>query len=421
MFFQTAFTVRPDRLVSATGPEDVRAAVRYAAEHGLGVTVTSTGHGLGGPVEGGVLVDTRAMDRVEVDPVARTARIGAGARWGQVVEAAAPHGLAPLNGSSPGVGVVGYLLGGGLGILGRTHGWAADRVRTVELVTADGAVRRLVPGDPAFGALLGGGAVHRFGVVTEVTVDLVPVARLYGGSIAFDAAAVEPAELLRGYVRWAEGLPATLTSSLAALVYPDLPALPPHLRGRYVLSVRVAFTGGAGDSGDAAEGERLVAPLRALGPALADSLRELPYTESPTIHADPDFPHAYWGDGILLDTADTGALAEVLRLTGPEAGRMAVVQLNHLGGALAEEGPASVPYRKAGWLVRALYPLDEAGTAPVRELHARVEEALAPRTLGRAVNFVFGDRGRTEGLYDPETAKRLAAVESELDPANLFG
>nr|WP_265862407.1 FAD-binding oxidoreductase [Streptomyces sp. SKN60] len=415
MFFQTAFAVRPDRLVSATGPEDVRAAVRYAAEHGLSVTVTSTGHGLGGPVEGGVLIDTRAMDGVEVDPVARTARIGAGARWGQVVEAAAPHGLAPLNGSSPGVGAVGYLLGGGLGILGRTHGWAADRVRAVDLVTADGAVRRLVPGDAAFGALLGGGAVHRFGVVTEVTVDLVPVARLYGGSIAFDGAAVDPAGLLRGYVRWAEGLPAALTSSLAALVHPDAPALPPRLRGRYVLSVRVAFTG------DAVEGERLVAPLRALGPALSDSLRELPYSESPSIHADPDFPHAYWGDGILLDTADVDALVEVLRLTGPEAGRMAVVQLNHLGGALAAEGPASVPYREAGWLVRALYPLDEAGAAPVRELHARVEAALAPRTLGRAVNFVFGDRERTEGLYDPETAKRLAAVKSELDPANLFG
>ncbi|MEU8622273.1 FAD-binding oxidoreductase [Streptomyces sp. NPDC048623] len=421
VFFQTAFTVRPDRLVSATGPEDVRTAVRYAAEHGLSVTVTSTGHGLGGTVEGGVLIDTRAMDGVEVDPVARTARIGAGARWGQVAEAAAPYGLAPLNGSSPGVGVVGYLLGGGLGILGRTYGWAADRVRAVELVTADGAVRRLVPGDAAFGALLGGGAVHRFGVVTEVTVDLVPVARLYGGSLAFDGAVVDPAEVLRGYVRWAEALPATLTSSLAALVYPDVPALPPHLRGRYVLSVRVACTGASGNS---AEGERLVAPLRALGPALSDSLRELPYSESPTIHADPDVPHAYWGDGILLDVMDEGAVTEVLRLTGPEAGRMVVVQLNHLGGALAAEGPASVPYREAGWLVRALYPLDEtgeAGVAPVRELHARVEAALAPRTLGRAVNFVFGDRERTEGLYDPETAKRLAAVESELDPANLFG
>ncbi|WMX47078.1 FAD-binding oxidoreductase [Streptomyces roseicoloratus] len=413
--FQTAFPVRPDRVVAATGPDDVRAAVRHAAEHGLTVAVQSTGHGRGGPVEGGLLLDTRRMDEVVVDPVARTARIGAGARWGQVVAAAAPHGLAPLNGSSPGVGVVGYLLGGGLGILGRTYGWAADHVRSLDLVTADGEPRHLTPGDAAFEALLGGG--HGLGVVTAVETALVPVARLYGGSLAFDGAVVDPARVLRGYTEWAAGLPGTLTSSLAALVHPDVPALPPHLRGRYVLSVRVAFTG------DAAEGERLAAPLRALGPALSDSLRELPYTESHTIHADPDFPHAYWGDGILLDAMDEEALAEVLRLTGPRADRMAVVQLNHLGGALAAEPavPNSVPYREAGWLVRALYPLDESGTAPVRELHARVERALAPRTLGRAAGFVFGDRERTDGLYDPATAKRLAAVKSELDPASLFG
>ncbi|MFD7976199.1 FAD-binding oxidoreductase [Streptomyces sp. NPDC059071] len=413
--FQTAFPVRPERLVEATGPDDVRAAVRYAAGHGLTVAVQSTGHGRGGPVEGGLLVDTRRMDEVAVDPVAGTARIGAGARWGRVVAAAAPHGLAPLNGSSPGVGVVGYLLGGGLGILGRTYGWAADHVRSLDLVTADGELRHLTPGDAAFEAVLGGG--HGLGVVTAVETGLVPVARLYGGSLAFDGAVVEPGRVLRAYTEWASGVPEALTSSLAALVYPDVPALPPHLRGRYVLSVRVAFTG------DAADGERLVAPLRKLGPALSDSLRELPYAESHTIHADPDFPHAYWGDGILLDAMDEQAPAQVLDLTGPKADRMAVVQLNHLGGALAAEPatPNSVPYREAGWLVRALYPLDEAGPAPVRELHARVERALAPRTLGRAANFVFGDGERTDGLYDSATAKRLAAVKSELDPAGLFG
>ncbi|MER7515843.1 FAD-binding oxidoreductase [Streptomyces sp. NPDC126499] len=413
--FQTAFAVRPDRVVRPTGPEGVAAVVRHAAEHGLAVAVQSTGHGRGGPVEGGLLIDTRRMDEVVVDPVARTARVGAGARWGQVIEAAAPHGLAPLNGSSPGVGVVGYLLGGGLGILGRTYGWAAGHVHALDLVTADGRLRRLARGDELFGAVLGGG--HGLGVVTSVEIGLVPLARLYGGSVSFDGAVTDPAEVLRGYAAWARELPTTLTSSLAALVYPDVPALPPHLRGRHVLSVRVAFTG------EAAEGERLVAPLRAIGPALGDSLRELPYAESHTIHADPDFPHAYWGDGILLGDLDEDALARVLRLTGPGAGRMAVVQLNHLGGALAADAPVPHPaaYRAAGWLVRALYPLDEEGVAPARELHARVTEGLAPQTLGRAAGFVFGDRGRTEGLYDADTAKRLAAVKGELDPANLFG
>jgi FAD/FMN-containing dehydrogenase len=85
------------------------------------VTVLATGHGLPGAVEGGVLISTRHMDRVVIDPGARTARVQAGVRWGDVVTAAAPHGLAPLNGSAPGVGAVAYTLGGGLGIRGQRH------------------------------------------------------------------------------------------------------------------------------------------------------------------------------------------------------------------------------------------------------------------------------------------------------------
>ncbi|MEU4268382.1 FAD-binding oxidoreductase [Streptomyces sp. NPDC026092] len=413
--FQTGFAVRPELVVGATDAEEVRAAVAYAAERGLPVAVQATGHGLPGASEGGLLITTRRMDQVRIDADARVARVAAGVRWARVVEAAAPYGLAPLNGSAPSVGVVAYTLGGGLGILAREFGWTADHVRSLELVTADGTLREVTAAsDPELLAgLLGGGP--GLGVVTALEVGLVPVARLYGGALAFDGTRTDPAAVLRAYAEWTQTVPKTLTSSLAALVYPDLPMLPPHLRGQYVLSVRVAFTG------DAADGERLVAPLRAIGPALSDSLRELPYAESHTIHSDPEFPHAYWGDGILLSELDLAAAASVLDLAGPKAGRMAIVQINHLGGALAEERPNSVPYREAAFLVRALYPLDENGVEPVRALHARVEEALAPRALGRAVNFVFGDGQRREGLYDAETRKRLARLKSELDPANLFG
>ncbi|WP_050486672.1 FAD-binding oxidoreductase [Streptomyces sp. CNS654] len=112
----------------------------YAAGHGLRLTAHATGHGLPGAVEGGVLVVTRGLDSVAVDPVARTAVIGAGATWGAVTAAAAPHGLAPLNGSSPSVGAVSYTLGGGLGILARQFGYAADQVRALDVVTADGVL-----------------------------------------------------------------------------------------------------------------------------------------------------------------------------------------------------------------------------------------------------------------------------------------
>ncbi|MCX5334086.1 FAD-binding oxidoreductase [Streptomyces sp. NBC_00140] len=407
--FQTGFTVRPAHVLAAASADDVIAAVRHAAAERLPVAVQATGHGLPGPVEGGVLVSTRRMDRVSVDPVERTARVQAGVRWGQVVEAAAPHGLAPLNGSAPGVGAVSYTLGAGLGILAREFGYAADHVRSLDVVTADGRLRRVTreSAPDLYWALLGAG--HGFGVVTELEIGLVPVRTLYGGSLAFDGRQVDPAAVLRAYEAWTRTVPDGLTSSFAAVPYPDLPALPPHLRGRYVLSVRVAHAG--------ADGERLLAPLREIGPVLADSLREMPYSESHTVHSDPDFPHAYYGDSAVLGEFDLARAGEVLRRTGPGAGAMTVVQINHLGGALARPAPNSVPWREGRFLVRLLTMADRE---TARAILDPAFALLAPVTLGRAVNFAFGAGDRSEGLYDEVTRKRLAGLKSQYDPASLF-
>src|SRR6185295_6817484 len=97
-----------------------------------------TGHGTKVPADEGILVKTGAMATVLVDPDRRVAHVGPGARWGDVLAAAAPFGLAPLSGSSPDVGVAGYTLGGGVGWLARRHGFAADSVVRAEVVTADG-------------------------------------------------------------------------------------------------------------------------------------------------------------------------------------------------------------------------------------------------------------------------------------------
>src|SRR5215216_2695536 len=128
----------PALVVEATGPEDVSAAIRFAREHGLPFSVQGTGHGTVLPAEGGVLVRTTRWGAIEVDAGRRTARTGGGAIWSDVIAAAAPHGLAPLSGTSSGVGVAGYTLGGGTGWLSRAYGYAADSLLSAELVTADG-------------------------------------------------------------------------------------------------------------------------------------------------------------------------------------------------------------------------------------------------------------------------------------------
>lgn len=411
--FQTAYTHRPALVVGAAHAEDVRAAVEYAARHRLPIAVQATGHGLSVLVRDGVLITTTRLDAITVDPAARTARIGAGVRAGALVAAAAEHGLAPLTGSSPSVGVVGYLLGGGIGLLAREFGYAADHVRSIELVTADGRRRTLTPGDALFGAVLGSGG--NFGVVTGMELDLVAVSEVYGGQLVFGTDLVDAA--LEAWRTWTADLPDTLTSSIAVLTYPDLPALPESLRGRHIASIRLAF------HGDPAEGERLVAPLRAVGARLRDDLRVLPYADSHTIHNDPDFPHAYAATNALLTELTADGLAALRNTTAPGRAVDAVVDIRHLGGAMRTGSPdLAVDHRDAAYVVRAITGADDDRAPGGLGL---VREVLAPWTIGHSLNFLYGagaaaDEAQTRAGYAPGTYARLAALKAEYDPRNLF-
>ncbi|MEU1546485.1 FAD-binding oxidoreductase [Nocardia sp. NPDC005745] len=409
--FQTAYTHRPGLIVGAVHAEDVRAAVEYAARRELPIAVQATGHGLSVATDGGVLISTRRMTGIRIDPARRTAQVGAGVRTGALVEAAAEHGLAPLNGSSPSVGVVGYLLGGGVGLLARQFGYAAERVRTIELVTADGRVRTLTPDDELFGAVLGSGG--NFGVVTALEVELVPVTTVFGGQLVFDTPLVERA--LEAWRRWTATVPEELTSTVSMLAFPDIPQVPAPMRGRYVASIRIAY------SGLAEEGERLVAPLRAVGERLKDDLRAMPYTESHTIHSDPDHPHAYAATNALLGEFTEKTAAALLEVAGPESGAGAVVDVRHLGGALARASDAgiAVDHREAAYIVRIITGPEGAAA------RAGIRAALTPWTLGHSLNFLYGggaeaDEAQTRAGYRPETYARLAALKARHDPRNLF-
>lgn len=416
--FQTADTHRPALTVGARDSADVRAAVGFAGAHGLPVAVQATGHGQSVPADGGMLINTRRLAGVRVDAGARTARIDAGVRWGQVITEAARHGLAPLSGSSPDVGAVSYTLAGGLGLLARRYGYAADHVRALDVVTADGRLRRATARrEPdLFWALRGAGP--NFGVVTGMEMGLVPVTRLYGGGLFFDTDRV--ADVLHLWRRWTETVPEALTSSVALIPFPDVPAVPEPLRGRYAAHVRIAHTG------TATEGARLVAPLRAAGPPLIDTLGELPYTASGSICTDPTTPHAYHGTSAMLAGLDDTAVSTVLDLAGPGAPVTCVVQLNHLGGALARP-PAvagAVGHRDARYLLRVISPLTgDDRRAEVAALHQGLYRALGPAVTGRSLGFHFGAAAGPDLVrngYDGVAHRRLAELKAAYDPANMF-
>src|SRR4029450_2123648 len=178
------------------------------------------GHGPVRNAAGSLMITTRRMQGVAIDPDRGIARVQAGVKWRPLLEAAAEYGLTRLCGSSSDVGVVGYTLGGGMGSLGRKHGFAADHVTAVEVVTADGRLHRIcADSEPElFWAVRGGKG--NLGIVTALEFELVPEASLFGGGIFFtgdDAPA-----LLHRFREWAPTLPEEVCMSIAILRIPDM-------------------------------------------------------------------------------------------------------------------------------------------------------------------------------------------------------
>ncbi|MFC3891474.1 FAD-binding oxidoreductase [Lentzea rhizosphaerae] len=245
--FQTGLRHEPQVVFAVENADDVRKAVDHAETHGLECAIQTTGHGLTVPTTG-VLISTRRMNGVEVDPVTRTARAEAGAVWQQVIEKAAPHGLVPLSGDASDVGVVGYTLGGGFSVLAREFGFASDRVRATEKVGE---------------------------VVTALEFELVEAGDVHAGEMFFDVQHAEA--VFDAFHAW--HLPDHVTPALTTL-------------GEVV---RVTF---------ASTRPFDVEHLR-VAPRLTDEFGLRPFAQAA---GKPLPPHTYQGDNVLLGDLPLDAL-----------------------------------------------------------------------------------------------------------------
>ncbi|UZN03218.1 FAD-binding oxidoreductase [Cellulomonas sp. S1-8] len=412
-----ALARRPALVAAPRTPREVAHVVRAAGEHGVPVAVQGTGHGASAGLDGAVLVSTAALDHLTLLPALGSAHLGAGVRWAQVVAAAAPYGLAPVCGSAPGVGVVGYLTGGGHGPLARTLGVSSDRVTAFDVVTGDGVLRRATPTDEPdlFWGLRGGrGAL---GVVVAAEIDLVDQPELYAGAVWF----ADVDRVVQVWARWATRLPAQATTSLAVMRLPALPGVPEALAGRPTVAVRFAWTG------DAASGARVLAPLRAAAPVLVDTVDVMPYAAIGTVHGDPDEPMPTHESHLLLEDLGPEPVERLVELVGAGSScAQVVVEVRHLGGAASRQPavPDAVPSRAATWSLFTV-GLAEPGTADavaVAADTARIARGLAPWTRpGGFPNFAAG-HGRVwaERVYPAPTRSRLAELSRRYDPDGVL-
>jgi FAD/FMN-containing dehydrogenase len=411
---------RPAVVVGVASGADVSSAVRFGLEQGLPVGVMATGHGASVPADEAVLVTTRRMNAVSVDPVARTARAEAGARWGQVIDAAAPYGLAPLAGSSPLVGVVGYTLGGGLSpIHGRAHGYAADHVQAIEIVTADGRLTRLTAEWDAdlFWAVRGG--KDNFGIVTAIEFALFEIPQLYGGALYFPGESAPG--VLQAYAELAPGLPEEMTLSVALMRLPPLDMIPEPLRGTLAAHVRVAYLGGA------AEAERLLDPVRRTGPTLIDTVGDLPYDQVGTVHNDPPIPIPVYETSRRLTGFPAAAAAAMTVAAGPESDcPLTMVELRPLGGALAREPgvPNAVADRGAAFQVFCATVAAPEDAQTMYDHADQVFDGLHPWAAPGSILNYLGSRDATpeavRDAFGKETYDRLTQIKRTYDPGNLF-
>ncbi len=411
---------RPLVVVEAADANDVVLAVRFAAATGVGLGVQATGHGMALPADDGVLLLTRRLDDVRVDPAARTAWVGAGSQWGPVLEQAQVHGLAPLLGSAPHVGAVGYVLGGGFGWLARRYGSGADSARAFELVTPDGRLLRASADEnfELFRALRGGGG-GSLGVVTGMEIELYPVTTVYGGNLLYPAEMAET--VMDRYARWVADAPDELTSEVVLMNFPPIPDLPEPIRGKSFTIVRGCWCG------DLEEGRALLDRFRAELPPVADMWHEMPFSEVATISNDPVHPLPALLTGGWLDGIDGGVGRTLAGLTFPVDGPPLLMfsEVRHIGGAVSRGDRATTVLgnRDHEFVWHALgVPMADGMAEGISARLGEIREALADHDTGRAyLNFLDGEerRARTGDALDGDDVAALRRLKQELDPDDV--
>jgi len=410
----------PALIVVAATAKDVVEAIRFADGHDLGVAVKAGGHGTIREADGSVLIVTSQMTDVIVNAAAKTAWVSAGAKWGPVLGQTQAAGLAPLLGSSPDVGAVGYTLGGGMGWLARRYGLSADSVNRFELITANGEMVNASATENAdlFWGLRGGGG--NFGVVTGMEIRLYPVTTVYGGNLFYPIHKAK--EVYAHYRRWIASAPDELTSSIVLMNFPPFPSVPEFLRGQSFVIVRGCY------SGPVEQGEELLKHWRTWQEPIMDGFTAMPFSQVAAISNDPVDPMPAHSSGAWLKDISDETVDVLIRYTAPRNGPpvLAFAEVRHAGGAISRVDPQSAAYGNRD----AQYILQVIGGAPTPEVHAAVKQhiaqlkrALTPHLHGGVyLNFLEGSEARESALagFSQEHYQRLQTLKTKYDPKNRF-
>jgi FAD/FMN-containing dehydrogenase len=409
---------RPAVIAKCGSPADVVEALELATDEAYEIAVRAGGHSVAGmsSTDGGIVIDVRPMDGIEIDDAAMTARVGSGVTWGAFDRAAQEHGLATTGGRVSTTGVAGFTLGGGSGWLERRFGLACDSLLSVDLVTADG--KRVTASESEnpelFWGLHGGGG--NFGVATSFTFrvhrvgpEVLAGLMIWPGDAGFDVG--------RAYRDLAYDAPDELGTGMVVLTGPPEEFVPAHLQGTTVVAVAVLWTGSAAD------GEAVIAPLRELRPEV-DLVGPMPYADFQCMLDDPPGLRNYW-TADYHDAFPDDALDVFIKYGFDRPSPVSQQILVPWGGAVARVGEDATPLanRTVRWLSHpfAVWEGEDGDAANIEWARGFRRDIAAYATGGVYLNFI-GQEGqdRIRAAYGDAKYDRLAQLKAQWDPDNRF-
>jgi FAD/FMN-containing dehydrogenase len=412
----------PAAIARCQGTADVVAAVNFAREHDLLLSVRGGGHNVAGKAvcDGGLMIDLSLMQGIDVDPQARTARAEPGVTLGDLDRETQLFDLATPTGIVSETGLAGLTLGGGFGWLTRKYGFTVDNLLSAEVVTADGQVVRASEDENTdlFWGIRGGGG--NFGVVTSFEYRLHPVGpTVLGGVLLYSLE--EARETVRFYRDFVAGAPRELGSAVVMRLAPPAPFVPESLHGQPICAIIVCY------AGNIEEGEQILEPLRAHGQPLADRIGPKSYValQSMLDKGQPEGNHYYSKSDYLTELSNAAidtVLAHGATISAPES-RVAVMQL---GGAMSDvdEMAMAASHRNAAFVLAINNGWsDPADDERQMAWTRRFWRALQPfASSGTYVNFLSEGEGqeRVRAAYGDEKYERLVALKNKYDPDNLF-
>ena len=411
---------RPALIARCTSPDDVAKVVGFARDHDVLLAVRGGGHnGAGlGTCDDGVVIDLSPLRDIEVDPEARTVRVGGGCTWGEVDRATNEHGLATPSGIISTTGVGGLTLGGGLGNLTRTCGLTIDNLLEAELVLANGErVRASADENPdLFWAIRGGGG--NFGVVTSFMFRLHDVDTIIGGPTFWPVEAA--AEVLSAYREFLPNAPRELNAFFAFNTVPPAPPFPEEIHMRKICGTVSCYVGSEEDAAKA-----LAPLLDALPEPLLPGTAPMPFPalQSAFDGVYPPGDQWYWRADFVKEIPDEAV--EIHARFGAEMPTWkSGMHLYPIDGAAHDPGPSDTAwsYRDANWgSVMVGVDPDPANADVLRQWAVDYFDALHPHSAGGAYVNMMMDEGqeRVRASYR-DNYDRLAQMKSTYDPDNVF-